>query len=57
MLQICILCNSSHCKETNMDGTVGCCICFNKQIVQYNEDPISLCDGCNEYVNRFESLT
>lgn len=45
---ICIFCDSDHCLETNMDGTKGCCVCFNKTREKYNEEPITLCEGCKK---------
>ena len=45
----CSKCKSDHCWETNMDGTNGCCLCYNVQMLEEENDIISLCDGCYEY--------
>lgn len=49
MVIFCSVCESDHCPETNMDGTVGCCICYNKQMVSLNEIEISLCKYCKRH--------
>lgn len=59
---ICPVCNSDHCPETNMDGTIGCCICYNKQMlidIKEDEDEsitITLCEGCKKYSSAYDGF-
>lgn len=46
---MCSICNLNYCLETNMDNTVGCCLCYNKQMIKENNEEISLCKGCENY--------
>ena len=46
--KLCSLCNLSHCLEVGIDYTEGCCICYNIQMEERGETPITLCDGCEE---------
>lgn len=49
-IMICPICESDHCSETNIDDTIGCCICFNKfEKVKKMGLPITICKGCKEY--------
>jgi len=45
----CSLCDSSHCPQTNMDYTVGCCICFAADEVDRGIKPIEYCDECKKH--------
>lgn len=46
---LCSICNSNHCPETNMDNTIGCCLCYNKQMIKENNEIISLCEKCKKH--------
>lgn len=52
---ICSVCNSDHCPETNIDGTDGCCVCYNKQMAIEESEEITLCGECEKYSSAYNS--
>ncbi len=62
MKKICMICNSEHCPEANMDydkeytpNNAGCCICYNKTMSQQDEEEIDLCSSCEKYADAYDS--
>ena len=54
MSKPCSVCGLSFCKETQMDGTEGCCLCYNDQMLREGGREITLCTDCRIHLKRIK---